>query len=151
MFKLKFFSICFIALFSLFSQNIYAQQNNDEGLDEVCSLSSGKWHTAASGWACCWSNWGCYGCTGGSCVMKCETTRCRKANGMSRTINQGKQQYVQLNDLAPRGKKAPIIPKPMGKRPIKENQTKRPMKESEMKTRGRTTETHETGEMEDHH
>jgi hypothetical protein len=139
--KIKLLTLIFISILSLFSQNIYAQQNNDEGLDQVCGLASGKWHTSASGWACCWSNWGCYGCTGGNCVMKCDTTRCRKANGMSRIVGEGKREFVELNDLAPQGKKAPIIPKPKGKIHPSKN---RPSK-------SQSTETHESGEMQDHH
>lgn len=91
--------------FSLSFQNALAQ-NNDEGLDEVCGLTQGSWHTSASGWACCWSNWGCYGCTNGNCLMNCRTPKCKKANGMSRAPS-GR---MAVPELAPFGMKAPIVP-----------------------------------------
>lgn len=96
----------------LFSQITFAQKNNDEGLNEVCSLSSGSWHRSASGWACCWSRWGCYGCTNGNCLMNCKTTECKTANGMSK-VTSGK---MAVPGLAPRGTKPPIVPvrKPRG-------------------------------------
>jgi hypothetical protein len=101
----KVLSLLFFVAFGLFFQNSFAQ-NNDEGLDQVCGLSSGSWHTSASGWACCWSNWGCYGCTSGNCLMNCHTKRCKKANGMSK-VSIGK---IAVPELAPKGMKAPIVP-----------------------------------------
>lgn len=110
--RLKILSIIFVSLLSLSTQNAYPQQNNDEGLDEVCGLASGKWHKSASGWACCWSNWGCYGCTGGNCMMTCRTPRCKKANGM----NKPSTNETRVNGLAPKGMKDPIVPKQKGKK-----------------------------------
>lgn len=100
--------IILIVFMGLFAQSVFSQ-NNDDGLDEVCGLSSGKWHKSASGWACCWSNWGCYGCTGGNCGMTCRTTRCKNANGMS--ISKVSTKNTVVKGLAPQGMKDPIVPR----------------------------------------
>lgn len=100
----KILSLLFALTLGLFVQNAFAQQT-DEGLDNVCDLSGGSWHTSTSGWACCWNNWGCYGCTSGNCVMNCKTPRCKKANDMSMATSGHKE----ITGLAPKGMKAPII------------------------------------------
>lgn len=91
----------------MFVQNASAQQT-DEGLDQICDLSDGTWHTSASGWACCWNNWGCYGCTNGNCLMNCKTPKCKKAN----TMNTAAPGQKEVSGLAPKEMKAPIIPAP---------------------------------------
>ncbi len=112
--NIRFVTLFLIALLGLFSQAAFSQ-NNDEGLDQVCSLSGGKWHTSASGWACCWSNWGCYGCTNGDCVMACRTKKCKNANS-TRALSENE---FELNEIAPKGTKAPIVPKRKNKQWLK--------------------------------
>lgn len=109
----KILSLLFALTLGLFMQNALAQQT-DEGLDQVCDLSGGSWHTSASGWACCWNNWGCYGCTSGNCLMNCKTPKCRKANAMN-TVTSG---YKEIPGLAPNAMKAPIIPSPKAKQSV---------------------------------
>ncbi len=94
-------------------QNTYGRQT-DEGLDQVCDLSGGQWHTSTSGWACCWNNWGCYGCTSGNCLMNCNTQKCKKANAMTKA-NVGQK---EVTGLAPKEMKAPIVPSPKANEPI---------------------------------
>lgn len=102
----KILSFLFVFTFGLFiTQNAPAQQS-DEGLDQICDLSGGSWHTSTSGRACCWNNWGCYGCTAGNCVMNCKTQKCKKANSMTMATSGQKE----ISGLAPKAMKAPIVP-----------------------------------------
>ncbi|CAM2917862.1 acetyltransferase [Legionella steigerwaltii] len=79
------------------------------GLKDSCEMSGGTFTGSEGGdWACCWSNWGCYGCIGGNCKIKCNTDKCRKANGVGSKVTSG---LAPVNGLAPAGMKAPIVPK----------------------------------------
>lgn len=102
-----------ILLFTIgigFTSSVTAQQSGGgiEGLDGVCSMSGGEWTSTSSGnWACCWADWGCYGCVNGVCKIKCTTQRCRKANA----IGKAQKDEAKVKGLAPKGMKAPIAPK----------------------------------------
>ena len=89
--------------------NAHAQQSGGDtlgDLENVCGLSGGTWHTSSSGWACCWADWGCYGCTNGSCLMNCHTKACRDANRMR------KIQDKIIKEVAPKGRPAHVAPAP---------------------------------------
>lgn len=90
---------------------VVAQQSSgggNGGLKDTCEISGGQWTGSESGnWACCWADWGCYGCVDGNCKIKCTTERCRKANSV-RTLG---ADLIIIKGLAPAGMKAPIIPK----------------------------------------
>lgn len=91
--------------------SLAAQNNGGEDLKGVCELSGGEWHgSESSNWACCWPDWGCYGCVDSHCKMKCDTARCKKANA---TLNPGSG-LIKLKQLAPGGMLAPIIPNTQG-------------------------------------
>lgn len=99
--------ILFILPFSL-----QAQQSGDLGdLKNTCEVSGGSWTESGAGnWACCWSDWGCYGCVGGICKIKCHNQRCRDAN----SVRQGEPSSPKTHavpGLAPAGSIAPIVPK----------------------------------------
>lgn len=97
-------SLC-LPLQSLAKQN--SGGGGGEDLKGVCELSGGEWHgSESSNWACCWPDWGCYGCVNGHCKMKCDTQRCKDANS---TLNPGAGQ-IKLKQIAPGGMLAPIIP-----------------------------------------
>lgn len=99
----------FLFLFTFgFSFNLYAQQSGGgDDLKGVCELAGGTWTGSESGnWACCWSNWGCYGCVNGACKMQCRTQRCKDANKIRKPGSGTKQ----VKGLAPAGLKAPIAP-----------------------------------------
>jgi hypothetical protein len=103
----------FVMLLGL-SFNAFAQQSNGGGsgggMKDACEISGGTFTGSESGnWACCWSDWGCYGCVDGNCKMNCKTKRCRKANAMSQA-GTGQQ---AVTGLAPSGMKAPVVPKNM--------------------------------------
>lgn len=106
----KMMGFLFIAL-TTFSLSAFAQQSGGGGSDGVkntCEVSGGTFTGSESGnWACCWADWGCYGCVDGNCKIKCYNERCRKANGISRAS--ANEQAV--DGLAPKGMKAPIAPK----------------------------------------
>ncbi|KTD07884.1 hypothetical protein [Legionella jamestowniensis] len=94
-----------------FVPNALARQSGGGGEDlkGVCELAGGRWvGSESSNWACCWDNWGCYGCVNGACKMKCDTQRCRQANGMARPSSDDE---VIIKGLAPANSKAPIVPK----------------------------------------
>lgn len=104
--------LCIGLIISLFfSIHSLARQSGGGGGDDlegVCKLAGGTWTGSESGnWACCWDNWGCYGCYNGICKMQCRTQRCRRANAIHKTS--GEQKRVE--GLAPKGMDAPIIPK----------------------------------------
>lgn len=83
-----------------------------EELRNTCEVSGGTWTETGSGnWACCWSDWGCYGCVNGICKIKCHNQRCRDANSI-RANETPKKNYQRIKGLAPSGKLAPIVPKP---------------------------------------
>ena len=91
------------------SFNVLARQSgggSGDDLGSVCDLSGGTYTESASGWACCWSDWGCYGCTSGECKIKCHTQRCKDANGQARPGVGLKA----IDGLASPGMKAPIVP-----------------------------------------
>lgn len=80
-----------------------------EDLKGVCELSGGTFTGSESAnWACCWPDWGCYGCVDGNCKMKCNTTRCRRANGMAVKNTGGT--LTPIKGLAPNGMKEPVVP-----------------------------------------
>lgn len=104
-------TLCLMLPFS-----VYAHQSGGGGgnsdLQTACEISGGSWTGSASGnWACCWSDWGCYGCVDGHCKIKCTTQRCRKANAISK-VSPGTE---RAKGLAPAGMKAPIVPKQSSK------------------------------------
>lgn len=86
------------------SLTAFAKQNNSD-VKNTCEVSGGQWTESASGWACCWADWGCYGCVNNVCKMKCYNERCRKANGTVRPDEGVKP----VKGLAPAGGKDPII------------------------------------------
>src|SRR5262245_7184357 len=99
------FSLC-LPMHMAFGQ----QTSGGGGTDEVkntCEVSGGVFTSSASGWACCWADWGCYGCVDGKCKMKCHTRKCRKANRQSKL---GPDSQA-VEGLAPQGNPAPIAPK----------------------------------------
>lgn len=104
--------ISFLLCFLLFPVTSMAQQSGggpDDDVKTACDISGGDWTSTSGGnWACCWSDWGCYGCVNGVCKIKCFNDRCRNANGIGRPA--ADQQAVP--GLAPAGVKAPIVPKP---------------------------------------
>ncbi|STX44752.1 acetyltransferase [Legionella donaldsonii] len=102
----------FILISSSLSFNALAQQSGGSGggedLKGVCELSGGNWTGSETGnWACCWPDWGCYGCVDGNCKIKCHTQRCKDANGVGRPSTN----EILLQGIAPAGMKAPIVPK----------------------------------------
>ena len=95
----------------LMSFNVYAQQAGGGGAEikNTCEVSGGTYTESTRGWACCWADWGCYGCLDGLCKVKCYTRRCRMVNyGTSRPSSSTQA----IDGLAPAGMKPPIIPKP---------------------------------------
>ncbi|WP_156812329.1 hypothetical protein [Legionella tunisiensis] len=105
--------ITFILIISSnLSFNALAQQSGGSGggddLKGVCELSGGSWTGSETGnWACCWPDWGCYGCVDDNCKIKCNTQRCKDANGIGRPS----AHEILLQGIAPAGMKAPIVPK----------------------------------------
>lgn len=102
----------FILLAFLFPLNSQAQANVMDELKNTCEVSGGTWTESGGGnWACCWSDWGCYGCVGGVCKIKCHNQRCRDANqirpGNSTPTN---PKLHAIEGLAPAGSMAPVIP-----------------------------------------
>ncbi|KTC86987.1 hypothetical protein [Legionella brunensis] len=106
----KFFIIFVMLIGYVLAPSAIARQSGGSGEDlkGVCELSGGRWVGSEGGnWACCWANWGCYGCVDGVCKMKCDTQRCRKANSAARP-GTGE---ITIKGLAPANNKAPIVPK----------------------------------------
>lgn len=104
--RLLFKLVLVIFLFSPLYAN--AKQSSTGDIENTCEISGGEWHGSESGnWACCWADWGCYGCVNGVCKIKCYNARCRRANGMSR-VGPGEQ---RVKGLAPAGMSGPIVPK----------------------------------------
>lgn len=103
-------------ILSCLSFNLYAQQSGGGGgsdLKGTCELSGGTFTGSEGGnWACCWSDWGCYGCVDGNCKMQCRTQRCRKANGASAISNNNPsiKGTAVVKGLAPTGTTSPIAP-----------------------------------------
>jgi len=100
----------FLIFIFAFSLNAFAQQSGGGGNDlkDTCEISGGTWTGSSGGnWACCWADWGCYGCVDGNCKIKCTTPQCRKANGMGK-VNSNEQ---RVQGLAPAGMKSPIVPR----------------------------------------
>jgi hypothetical protein len=95
----------------LLSFNAIAQQSGggSSELKNTCEVSGGTYTESSRGWACCWANWGCYGCLDGLCKVKCYTRRCRIVNYGTPRPSASTQ---EVEGLAPKGMKAPIIPKP---------------------------------------
>ncbi|VEG90452.1 acetyltransferase [Legionella spiritensis] len=85
------------------------QQSGGNGdLQGACQLSGGQWISGDSGnWACCWADWGCYGCVDGVCKMKCHTVRCKKDNGQAVKPGNGE---MRVKGLVPEGMVAPVVP-----------------------------------------
>lgn len=105
----KWISVIGAILLSL-SFTTYAQQSGGGGdIENTCAVSGGTWTGSEGGnWACCWADWGCYGCVDGICKIKCHNQRCRDANGITRPS----ASTIGVDGLAPKGMKAPVIPKP---------------------------------------
>lgn len=91
--SLRMAGVFFLFLFSLVSIHVYAAPNtgaSNAEMKDVCQLAGGTFTSTIEGnWACCWDNWGCYGCVQGVCKMKCHTQRCRRANGQSAVLQPG--------------------------------------------------------------
>jgi hypothetical protein len=107
---IRIFMLIFLITLSF---NTYARQSgggSGDDLKGVCELAGGSWHGSESSgsWACCWADWGCYGCINKICKMTCRTDRCRKANAMSSRVNKND---TRVKGLAPAGMKAPVVPK----------------------------------------
>ncbi len=112
----KWICLLSILLFS-FSVSVFAQQTDNSDVKNTCEVSGGTWTESGSGnWACCWADWGCYGCVSGICKIKCHNQRCRDANRI-RASDTPVKNYQRIEGLAPAGSMAPIAPKP--KKPIK--------------------------------
>src|SRR5690242_9065080 len=91
--------------FSIHAFAVPAGGGGSGDLKSACEISGGTWTGSEGGnWACCWSDWGCYGCVDGQCKIKCNTERCRKANAAA---NAGPG-VRKIPGLAPVGEKAPI-------------------------------------------
>lgn len=108
----KWISVLGLLLLTL-SFSSFAQQSGDNSdVKNTCEVSGGTWTESGSGnWACCWADWGCYGCVDGVCKIKCYNQRCRDANKIRANDTPGKN-YQRIDGLAPVGKLAPIAPKP---------------------------------------
>ncbi|CEK09349.1 hypothetical protein [Legionella hackeliae] len=107
----KFFVIAILLMSWAFAPNALSRQSGGSGEDlkGVCELSGGRWVGSEGGnWACCWADWGCYGCVDSVCKMKCDTQRCKKANGMARPSS---TDLIIIKGLAPANSKSPIVPK----------------------------------------
>ncbi len=102
---------CLFLLILALPFSVNAQQNNggsSDGVKNTCEVSGGTFTGSEGGnWACCWSDWGCYGCVDGNCKMQCRTTRCRKANAAARPSN-----AQPVRGLSPTGAKPPVAPLP---------------------------------------
>lgn len=109
-----------VIIMSMFSVSVYAQQSDDMGgLENTCSISGGTWTSTSGGnWACCWADWGCYGCVDSVCKIKCTTQRCRDANGVSRPS----RKFTAVEGLAPKGMKDPVVPRSRIKHKVRANQ-----------------------------
>lgn len=94
----------------LLSFNVFAQQSGggSSELKNTCEVSGGTYTDSSRGWACCWADWGCYGCLDGLCKVKCYTRRCTRVNYGTRPASNTQA----VEGLAPKGMKAPIVPKP---------------------------------------
>lgn len=97
----------------IFSFPVFAQQSGDNSeVKNTCEVSGGTWTESSNGnWACCWADWGCYGCVNGVCTIKCYNQRCRDANKI-RANDTPPKRYQRIEGLAPAGSLAPIAPKP---------------------------------------
>lgn len=101
----------YLALLFFISFSAFAKQSVLDELKNTCEVSGGTWTQTSSGnWACCWADWGCYGCVNGICKIKCHNQRCRDANKLRINEPPGKN-YQRIPGLAPSGKLAPVIPK----------------------------------------
>lgn len=94
----------------LFSATAFSQADNSD-VRNTCDISGGTWNESGSGWACCWDDWGCYGCIDGICKIKCHNQRCRDANKI-RANETPPKNSIRLEGLAPEGSMAPIAPEP---------------------------------------
>lgn len=108
----KWIALLGILLFSL-TFTAFAQQSGDNSdVKNTCEVSGGTWTESGSGnWACCWADWGCYGCVDGVCKIKCYNQRCRDANNI-RATDTPRKNCQRIEGLAPAGSMAPIVPKP---------------------------------------
>lgn len=95
----------------LLSFGAFTQQSGDNSdVKNTCEVSGGTWTESGNGnWACCWADWGCYGCVSGVCKIKCYNQRCRDANKI-RSTTMSTKDYQRLEGLAPAGALAPVIP-----------------------------------------
>lgn len=98
----------FGSMFYAFAEQASAAKTNDD-MKEACEISAGIFTVKANGdWSCCWEDWGCYGCIAKMCKIKCNTTKCKKANGISEELDDKKAKEVK--GLAPAGSKPPVAP-----------------------------------------
>lgn len=95
----------------ILSLSSHAQQSGDLGdLKNTCEVSGGSWTESGGGnWACCWSDWGCYGCVSGICKIKCHNQRCRDANSVRQGESTPPRTHA-VKGLAPAGSLAPVVP-----------------------------------------
>lgn len=108
---MKNFTSIFILLLISIPLSIQAQQTSND-LKTTCEISGGSWTETGSGnWACCWSDWGCYGCVSGICKIKCHNQRCRDANQVRQGSSTPTNPKIHaIEGLAPAGSMAPIVP-----------------------------------------
>lgn len=109
----------FLFLFSFISINVYAAPNTggtNAEMKGICELAGGTFTSTIEGnWACCWDNWGCYGCLQSVCTMKCHTQRCRRANGQSSVLQPGEVKIkgkFGKDIVVPKVSTNPSTPKP---------------------------------------
>lgn len=116
----KLISLLSFILFT-FASNVYAQAVDLADAKNTCEVSGGTWTESGNGnWACCWADWGCYGCVNNICKMKCYNQRCRDANKI-RATDTPRKNYQRIEGLVPAGSLAPIIPKKQLKAPRAKN------------------------------
>ncbi len=76
--KLFFLSLLVVA--PCFGQQPVQQDISKAEFQSICAQSGGEFRENSAGYACCWSNWGCYNCQNGTCSMHCWTQSCSDAN-----------------------------------------------------------------------
>ena len=71
---------------SLLFSNVHAagNQGTNKDMKQMCDVLGGTFTSTIEGnWSCCFPDWGCAGCIQKICKIKCETQRCRRANGQA--------------------------------------------------------------------
>lgn len=105
----------FGSIFYAYAEQASAKGNDGvagNGMQQACEISGGSFIGSENGnWACCWDDWGCYGCVDGKCKIKCNTARCKKANGMTK-LRDGEHPVTgsAVKGLVQPGERAPVAP-----------------------------------------